>query len=33
MVLNGIAKLVNSGSRTGTPVTMIARSLMRNEGA
>ena len=33
MVLNGVAKLVNSGSRTGTPVTMIARSLMRNEGA
>jgi Flp pilus assembly protein TadG len=33
MVLNGVAKLVNSGSNTGKPVTMIARSLMRNEGA
>ena len=33
MVLNGIAKLVTSGSTLGEPLTMTARSLMRNEGA
>jgi TadE-like protein len=33
MMLNGIAKLVNSGSSLGAPLTMTARSLMRNEGA
>ena len=33
MVLNGIAKMVASGSKAGQPITMIARSLMRNEGA
>ncbi len=32
MMLNGIAKMVKSGSSTGAGLTMIARSVMRNEG-
>ena len=33
MVLNGIAKMFNKSSSLGTPLTMHAVSLMRNEGA
>ncbi len=33
IVLNGIAKMVVRGATTGSPLTMTARSLMRNEGA
>jgi hypothetical protein len=33
IMLNGIAKMVVRGATTGSPLTMTARSLMRNEGA
>jgi Flp pilus assembly protein TadG len=33
MVLNPIARMITSSSQTGTPITMKAVSVMRNEGA
>jgi Flp pilus assembly protein TadG len=33
IVINGIAKMIKGSSKTGAPLTMIARSVMRNEGA